>query len=348
MFYRSCSSSHTEHDKIGFAMVRFFYDFKWILQVTGSKGKNQKNLFLPKSQERFEPSHNSPWVLHSSPRKIPIITSVPFCRGEGSPAAIVGRAWTTNGTGLSKCSPHIDWLPRWGRIGLRLWSAAKQWWHSRRGSGSGAMQVRLGHRVHVGDQVGARGKLRVAGSLWAWAEQQEHRRHQWCIAAGGGVARMREEMRQGGLYAPWRIETVSPHLRGLHELQHGRGVVVTCGGAGGQWRMAVRPPASAHRPRGTGLSSLLASLALDAQWRRARASDCLVLWRLGVRARPVYGAADVVGAWRDVTRGFAQFKNRSTEPSLNQIFSRFWNRRAPTVEYKSCSPTNSLPNLQKL
>jgi hypothetical protein len=31
--------------------------------------------------------------------------------------------------------------------------------------------------------------------------------------------------------------------------------------------MALRPPASAHRPRGTGLSSLRASLALDAQWR---------------------------------------------------------------------------------
>jgi hypothetical protein len=102
MFCKSCSSSHTEHNKIGFAIFGFVYDLIWILQVTGSKGKNQKNLFLPKSVESFGPAHNSPWVLHSGPRKIPIFTSLPFRRGEGSPAAIAGRTSTTNGTGLSK------------------------------------------------------------------------------------------------------------------------------------------------------------------------------------------------------------------------------------------------------
>jgi hypothetical protein len=70
----------------------------------------------------------------------------------------------------------------------------------------------------------------------------------------------------GGSYAQWRVDAVSPHLCGLQELQHGRGVVPTSGGAGGQWRMAVRPPMSAHRPRGTDLSSLRVSLSLDAQW----------------------------------------------------------------------------------
>jgi hypothetical protein len=161
------------------------------------KGENQKNLFLPKCMESFELSHNSPWILHSGPRKIPIVTSVPYRRREGSPAAIAGRAWTTNGTGLPKCSLEIDWWCRWGRIGIRRWPAARQWWHSRRGSGSDVMQARLGHHVRVGAQVGAREELRVAGWLWARAEQQGHRRRQWRTTAGGGVARAREEMRQG-------------------------------------------------------------------------------------------------------------------------------------------------------
>jgi hypothetical protein len=36
----------------------------------------------------------------------------------------------------------------------------------------------------------------------------------------------------------------------------------------GQWWMAVRAPASARRPRGTGLGFPLASWTLVAQWRR--------------------------------------------------------------------------------
>jgi hypothetical protein len=84
----------------------------------------------------------------------------------------------------------------------------------------------------------------------------------------GLLGHARERGRGEGLYARWRVEAVSPHLRGLQELQHGPGAVATCGGADDQWKMAVRPPTSAQRPRGTGLSSLRASLALDAQWRQ--------------------------------------------------------------------------------
>jgi hypothetical protein len=40
----SCSPSHTEHNKIGFAIFGFFYDFIWIFQVTGSNNKTGKNL----------------------------------------------------------------------------------------------------------------------------------------------------------------------------------------------------------------------------------------------------------------------------------------------------------------
>jgi hypothetical protein len=44
IFCRNCSSSYTEHNKIGFAIFGFFYDFILNLQITGSRGKSWKNL----------------------------------------------------------------------------------------------------------------------------------------------------------------------------------------------------------------------------------------------------------------------------------------------------------------
>jgi hypothetical protein len=48
----------------------------------------------------------------------------------------------------------------------------------------------------------------------------------------------------------------------------GAEAVATCGGADGQWSMAVRPPTSTHRLRGTNLSPPRASLAVGVQLRR--------------------------------------------------------------------------------
>jgi hypothetical protein len=50
-----------------------------------------------------------------------------------------------------------------------------------------------------------------------------------------------------------RTEAVPSPVVAYRKLQHGRGAAATCGGAVGQWAEAVRPPASVHRPRGTGL-----------------------------------------------------------------------------------------------
>jgi hypothetical protein len=79
-----------------------------------------------------------------------------------------------------------------------------------------------------------------------------------CSGAGG--------KRKGEFYR--RVEAVPPHRRGLQELQHGRGAAATCGGADGQWGMAVRPPASAHRSRGTGLGLHASVTASSAQCHR--------------------------------------------------------------------------------
>jgi hypothetical protein len=91
------------------------------------------------------------------------------------------------------------------------------------------------------------------------------------LMAGGGercvLGRAREE-RKGKLYR--RVEVVPPHHRGLQEFQHGRGAAATCGGADDQWGMAVRPPASAPRPRGTGLGLHASVTASSAQCHQRR------------------------------------------------------------------------------
>jgi hypothetical protein len=48
---RNWSSSYTQHNKIGFAIFGFFYDFILNLQVTGSKSKRWKNLLAHKPSE---------------------------------------------------------------------------------------------------------------------------------------------------------------------------------------------------------------------------------------------------------------------------------------------------------
>jgi hypothetical protein len=51
MFRESCSSSYTEHNKIGFAIFGFFYDFIGILQVTGPKETIYKNLLADRTSD---------------------------------------------------------------------------------------------------------------------------------------------------------------------------------------------------------------------------------------------------------------------------------------------------------
>jgi hypothetical protein len=45
MFGESCSSSYTEHNKIGFAIFGFFCDLLWILQVAAETLKRVRNVF---------------------------------------------------------------------------------------------------------------------------------------------------------------------------------------------------------------------------------------------------------------------------------------------------------------
>jgi hypothetical protein len=81
----------------------------------------------------------------------------------------------------------------------------------------------------------------------------------------------------------------------------GAEAVATCGGAGDQWRMAVRPPASTHRPRGTVLSPSRVSSALGSQWRR-RVPRTAGFPGASACARVGYGGVDVAARGRRHTR----------------------------------------------
>jgi hypothetical protein len=75
---RSCSSSHREYKKIGFAIFGFFYDYICILQDTGPRSKELKNLFLRRPVGTFEPSHIYPLISETYPRgKIPHNSALP-------------------------------------------------------------------------------------------------------------------------------------------------------------------------------------------------------------------------------------------------------------------------------
>jgi hypothetical protein len=74
----------------------------------------------------------------------------------------------------------------------------------------------------------------------------------------------------------------------------GAEVVAACGGADGQWGKALRPPASAPRPRGIGLSFHARVTDPRCTVAATRASDRWLLRRLDVRARPGYGES----TWR--------------------------------------------------
>jgi hypothetical protein len=62
MLWESCSFGHTGHNKIGFAIFGFFYDFIGILQVAAKTHKEVKNHFARGSLESLK-DHR--YALHS-------------------------------------------------------------------------------------------------------------------------------------------------------------------------------------------------------------------------------------------------------------------------------------------
>jgi hypothetical protein len=103
---KSCSSSHTEHSKIGFAIFWFFYDLIWVLQVTGPKGEKLQNLLLLWPLESLK-LHT--YALQSS-RKDPggFWASQPYPPAAGQARRRRGRAG-----GGEQARGMIDWAHMW-------------------------------------------------------------------------------------------------------------------------------------------------------------------------------------------------------------------------------------------
>jgi hypothetical protein len=60
MLRKSCRSSHTEHNKIRFAIFVFFYNFIWFLQASGTTQKGRKNILSQGSLELLDLHKSTP------------------------------------------------------------------------------------------------------------------------------------------------------------------------------------------------------------------------------------------------------------------------------------------------
>jgi hypothetical protein len=67
MLCESCSSSHTDHSKIGFAIFELFCDFIWILQVAAKTLKGVKKHFCEQAPGKIELFAVMPVVCAQAP-----------------------------------------------------------------------------------------------------------------------------------------------------------------------------------------------------------------------------------------------------------------------------------------
>jgi hypothetical protein len=68
MLWESCSSCYTEHNKIEFAIVRFFCDFIWFFKVTAKTHKRGR-IILHKDPWKFRTFTDLPSVCTQTPGK---------------------------------------------------------------------------------------------------------------------------------------------------------------------------------------------------------------------------------------------------------------------------------------
>jgi hypothetical protein len=132
-FRKSCSSSHTEHNKIGFAIFGFFYDFIWIYKLQ-AQHKRKRRIFF----------HNHPWkvfdftklpsLLTSRPSSTKTFTEVPSAAGEARRRRYGARAGKQVPWGC-------DWPHLWPNgSGSLAGAVAGEWWRRGRGSTAATAQ----------------------------------------------------------------------------------------------------------------------------------------------------------------------------------------------------------------
>jgi hypothetical protein len=156
MLCKWCRSSYKEDNKISFAFLRFFSDFIWIFQGTGSSWNKTKNLLQTWPLERFKSSQICHWGLHKGPCTVLTSHMCPQRRGwahrrwGGARVGKQARVWLG--------SPRFDWRRWFDRRGTRRCPAARQRRRLRCGSVSGAMWGPTKPCTRVGARVMPRGE----------------------------------------------------------------------------------------------------------------------------------------------------------------------------------------------
>jgi hypothetical protein len=105
MLCKSCRSSHIEHNKIGFAIFGFFYDFIWNLQVTAKTHQRVKNHFTKRPLE-VSNLHRSTLGLRTDPWEEPRPRNV-VLRGLGAARPVGFRQGARRrGSGKGRSGPR--------------------------------------------------------------------------------------------------------------------------------------------------------------------------------------------------------------------------------------------------
>jgi hypothetical protein len=86
MLWKSCSSSYTEHNKIGFAIFGFFCDFIRFFKVAAKTHKGVKNHFASGPLERSGSSQQGPRFAQNSLDLLGALQCGPWGTGAARPA----------------------------------------------------------------------------------------------------------------------------------------------------------------------------------------------------------------------------------------------------------------------
>jgi hypothetical protein len=93
MHCNSCSSSHKEHKKIGFAIFGFFCDLIWILQVAANKTQRGKKPFCEQAPGKIELFTVMPLVCDKAPGITWDLQCGPWTKGTARPVGIRRARW---------------------------------------------------------------------------------------------------------------------------------------------------------------------------------------------------------------------------------------------------------------
>jgi hypothetical protein len=187
MLWESCRSSYTEHNKTGFAIFGFFYNFISNLQDTAKTLKKWRILLHIDPCQLLKVHIYSLGLPHRTPTTM-----------ASSPAVRWGWGRQTSEQGVRLDSVAIDWRRRFGRRCHRRAAAAEQWQRNRRSSDSGEKR---GGAQQCAARVASMWPRECARWVPGLGESAEERVRWWLPGGGRGNSGSGEQYVRLGQHA---------------------------------------------------------------------------------------------------------------------------------------------------